>query len=844
MTFWTYVLYWVISFVAAELLRPKPDFDDPDRAGLSDFNFPTAGEGRLIPVIYGKVQQAAPNVVWYGDLNVVARKKKVKTGLFSSDKITTHYDYYVSMHLVLGMGEDLVVDRIWLDDTEIHTGGENSTLWQGSMMIGTDDPEAEINSDGSLLKVNNQNFGAQAWIMPGGTSPIKYPLITNFIGSELANLLYDTKVDNTNGFPLWRGTTGIFMQRAFVGRSPNMRPLKFEVYQSAAFNGAKPIDILLDIMTNTNYGMAKSLTLFDAASYTTASATLDGEGFLMSYHITHQSKFENIVEDILTHIDAVQFVSPSTGLFTIKLVRNDYSEGALDEFGVSNILSLLSYSRGSWENTTNEVKVKYISRENNYTDGVAISQDMASWKSQNHELVAVTQLFSGIYDADLAAKVAQRGLNNLSKTLARVELETNRLSYELSPGSVFKFAWEPLGITQMVLRVVSIDYGTLQNGAIRIVCAEDVFSLKDSLYADPPASGWVPESTLPVVSPDETLIEAPYYFVSGDSTFGGDFTQGKYVSLARTITAGLGFDTYSKMAADPVGDYSLSEEGSTFIPHGLVSTAVVKKDLSVTIKLIDNISELEDIPVSQLINGKSFMLVGDEFMEYTTITDNGDGTHTFEGTFWRGLADTVPGEHAVDSEVWFIGYIADYTNNVYQETDQVNARILPFTNNGTLALADASDLSLTMAARAHRPYPPANFQVNSLYYPTANQDSDITLDWAHRDRTVSPTLMVDHRDNTDIGPEASTTYTLRIYGETSNLLRTEVGITANTYLYDLATEVADSWPAQTGRRNETLSFELESVRAGYTSTKFLAHTVNRTPIAGYGADYGENYGGA
>ena len=60
----------VVLTVVAELLRPKPDIENARPAGLGDFDFPTATEGRAIPVVFGTVKIAGPNVVWYGDLLV------------------------------------------------------------------------------------------------------------------------------------------------------------------------------------------------------------------------------------------------------------------------------------------------------------------------------------------------------------------------------------------------------------------------------------------------------------------------------------------------------------------------------------------------------------------------------------------------------------------------------------------------------------------------------------------------------------------------------------------------------------------------------------------------------
>jgi uncharacterized protein (DUF2062 family) len=63
----------VSAYALGTLLAPKPK--SPKPSALSDFEIPTAEEGRAIPVIFGTVTVKGPNVTWYGDL----RRSAVKT---------------------------------------------------------------------------------------------------------------------------------------------------------------------------------------------------------------------------------------------------------------------------------------------------------------------------------------------------------------------------------------------------------------------------------------------------------------------------------------------------------------------------------------------------------------------------------------------------------------------------------------------------------------------------------------------------------------------------------------------------------------------------------------------
>lgn len=71
---WLYAVYFVVAFVLAYAMSPKPQNAKP--AGLGEFQVPTAEVGREIPVLFGTRDINGPNVVWYGDLRTTPVKKK------------------------------------------------------------------------------------------------------------------------------------------------------------------------------------------------------------------------------------------------------------------------------------------------------------------------------------------------------------------------------------------------------------------------------------------------------------------------------------------------------------------------------------------------------------------------------------------------------------------------------------------------------------------------------------------------------------------------------------------------------------------------------------------------
>lgn len=57
-----------------QALSPKAPLPEP--ADISDFDGPTAEEGRPIPVVFGTVKIEGANVLWYGGLYVEAIQER------------------------------------------------------------------------------------------------------------------------------------------------------------------------------------------------------------------------------------------------------------------------------------------------------------------------------------------------------------------------------------------------------------------------------------------------------------------------------------------------------------------------------------------------------------------------------------------------------------------------------------------------------------------------------------------------------------------------------------------------------------------------------------------------
>lgn len=145
---WFTLALFAVSFVLTALLAPKPEFENAKAEELDPDNFPKASENAPVPLLFGCARIKGPNTLWYGDYEARPITKKVKTGLFSSTRITTGYDYFLSIQLGLCLGE-ASIKQIYIDSIPVASGittdiSEDFEFYAASSVgVNSDNPPSE-----------------------------------------------------------------------------------------------------------------------------------------------------------------------------------------------------------------------------------------------------------------------------------------------------------------------------------------------------------------------------------------------------------------------------------------------------------------------------------------------------------------------------------------------------------------------------------------------------------------------------------------------------------------------------------------------------------------------------
>lgn len=839
MPFWFALLLYAATTVLGQLFRPKQQGTKP--ASLSDIDFPTAEETRSIPKGYGTFLMKAPNVVSVTDFSTEPIKTKVDLlqtimsfGL--AKKQVIGYKYFCGIEMALCYRVDAV--------TKIIIG--DKVAWSGNQ---TADGELFINKP-TLFGGNDSASGGNGGIVGYLGVHLGSPTATkdSYLISQYGNYSAHRGVC----YLVWKGQSRA-KGSGYLGNSARVDAWQIEArfipdnlgvsaYANINSGDANPAEVIYDILRNGEYAIGAPASYVDLPSFQAAAQTYYNDGFGWSALWDTSKPCDDVISNILQYTDSVLYSDLQTGKLVLKPARADYVIGDLLSFDDSNIISISSYTRGAWNDTTNEVKVPFTNRFDDYVQQAGQAQDLANIRLQNvnggNGVVTTTIQHIGISNPDTAADVAQRDLKALTVPLAKANFQVNLQGHQMTIGKPFKFSTSKVTdqngqpIVNMVMRCIGLKIGNPNNPVIDIEAIEDVFNSTAAVYAVPPTSSGSTPSTPPVATSTHLLDEVPYMLA--------DELSHLWSMAAAPNTGSFSYDMFTSI--DNV-TYEQDDPNNTFTPTGLLngvySALTAAKDTTDTFIVTgaggNGLDRLAAATASEVANGSNLMLVVEgstvEIMAFESFTVNGSGNYVFHNV-WRGLMDTTPKAFTAAARVWFFSYGDGRSTANFIAGANGYAKLLTRTLEGVLDESSATALSRTMGVRALRPYAPGNIRINGTYngnIPASG--TDVVVAWSHRDRTRQGTVTLQNAGT--VGLEGGALYTLLIYKQNGTLLRTVSGLVAETYTYTNVQEMADNG----GVLADALTFVLYATRDGITSYQAQIRGSARTGSTVYAPTY-------
>ena len=353
-------------------------------------------------------------------------------------------------------------------------------------------------TDCGPLTVFNLN-AATLWGQEGG---VLGKLNVYHGGDAQARDLYLSEVvaNSISAFPrmchvVFQPRTKTSVQNTYYGDTNYAKPITFVVKRTTKANtlGAvtpeidgdcNPAVIIYDALTNPDWGGGVPTFAIDSASFNAVAVTLATEGLGMSVILDSPKDIGSFVGEILRHVDGVLYTDATTGLLALKLARDDYTTASLPLIDETNA-DEVKMTRPSWAQTRNVVKVRYTDRDDDWTVGLAQAHDLANLITRGNEVSMEEISFEGLSNLTDAETVATRVLRVLSRPYASFEIAVNRELWSTRPGAVCRLTWASLGITDMPIRIVGVNAGTLEDGTITLDAVEDVYGKPWSSYTPP-----------------------------------------------------------------------------------------------------------------------------------------------------------------------------------------------------------------------------------------------------------------------------------------------------------------------------------------------------------------------
>lgn len=784
------IALFVLSMVMAARMQPKTE--KPTAAGLEDFSFPSAAE-RPIQVLAGTRRISGPNVLWYGDLRNTAIKTVTK-GMFSSKKTVTGYRYFMGVQLGICHGPDVQLREIKFGD---------DVAWSGLSTGGA----IQIDKPALFGGDTNGSGGISGTMRfyPGALTQTANEYLVSKVGSDLVSAIRGVSYCVMEG--MYIGNSSSPQATSFVvSRFPKSPDERFSDYEQIGLD-ANPAFFIYEMITHGLYGADLGYSSIDLESFTSAAKTLFEEGLGISAVIDSSTTAGDVINDIKRVIQGSLQTDPATGALKLRLIRNDYIVEELPLLDQSNIKSLSGFTRGSLDTAITEVKLKYTSIDDDFTERTVIAQNNAVRIHKGDSDGQVVQM-PMISTRESAAKIVMREMASASVPLATCTAECNRGPAHTEVGDVVRLSWPAEGVDNLVMRVTGVDLGAPQDGSVRLTLVQDVFGVFMSIYADGSERQWTKPTFEPTGITRFDIVDAPVILTTNQ-------TVGSVLVVAENPGVALDYQLQVRGGVD--SDY-VDAGAMPFTPLFSTTTAMGTGWTDVSLVLSGPSAELSSITADEVRQGLGLMLIvsalGKEWISYQTAAAGNSTTVTL-GLINRGLFNTRPLAHPAGARVWAVSEGFGVTDWQYAKSESVSLRMLPRTQTGVIDVDDAVVHSYSVPGSNVAPWMPGRVRVNGV---DGGQISGVaTVTWRKREGTM-PTVVF-YGDDVDQASDSTYQVVVRSGGA---VVKTVSGITDSSWTFD------DELALSGGVYYQNLTFEISAQKSGYSVSPASVVSVTRT----------------
>jgi hypothetical protein len=788
---WQTLLLFAGSFLLTALLQPKPQIEDAKAEDFDPDSFPKASEDSPLPLVLGVAVIEGINTLWYGDYKVTRQTQKVKTGVFSSKKVTIGFRYYMSFDLAVCMGPNAQIIKIHMDETLIYKDDRKQ-----SVLVGQDSAYLDFPN---LFGGDKQGGGFRANLRTydGGWNQPVNDLVQDIVGFDI---------------PAYRGTAHMVFEKAYLGESPSLRVIKATVSCFSRTLGQttdpiindteiNPVEAIAVIISDKWRGLGRNINEIDMANFQEIASVLKNEGQGVALAITSSQTGKELVSEILRQVDGSIYEDATTGKIQLGLNRDD--DPVVGFFDESEIVDITNFSKTSFEDVVSEVRVSYAKLDGD-SGAVAMAQDPAIANMMGRRKSVVLS-YPFCYSPETANKIAARELSRMSNPLFTMTIEMRKRSYNLKPGSVIEISWAKYGIQNLRVRVQKFDLGELANNRVIFNCIQDAFADSDPLFATPTGSAWVEPATSPALINSSDIVEMPYFYNSRIEFPAAEGLTNVIVLARKPQTVSTGYSVLLGLTAKAVtslGDISTvtDPEAANYSQSFILDETLsylegfetgVKDTLLVTSPI-----SYEDEPYghssANIRSGEEgIYCMNGEFIAFSTVTDLTGGIYSLN-TVRRGLFGTRPKDHPIGTVIYGVttnqlgegllnGALSSTGTIFYKAVDEVAGQ--------EFYIDDILHKTKIMTQAKDRPLRPRYINIAGSRIPPVQAQEPVTFNFRSSNREADTVTF--EADATQV-PDQPETYNLEvIINGSPSPSRAQTGITGSTFTVDFSIVTGD-----------------------------------------------------
>lgn len=300
-------------------------------------------------------------------LNWLINGRNLKTTIQKGFKYYLGYQF-----LVCWSGKNMRIRSVYMNEEKVWEGDEAAANYVGPFTIRVNDDELFGGPDerGGFVGdfrvyLGSDNQPADSWMVQ--------QMSGNTIQAEL------------RGFtPAYRDFVSVVVPTAYIGKQSTIPTTWLELQNCPDNLGlgqigedANPAEVLYEIHTNQDWGLAESAEQLDIEALIQIGQTLAEEKIGISVQLNSKSDAASLIDTICEHINAVKYADPRTGKIVFKLIRDDYDTEELQVVDVTNA-SNITFTRLDWTQTISNVSAAYTDRKANYEESTVPAVDAAN----------------------------------------------------------------------------------------------------------------------------------------------------------------------------------------------------------------------------------------------------------------------------------------------------------------------------------------------------------------------------------------------------------------------------------------------------------------------------------